>query len=39
MSILGTLPESHVCRPIDEKDFDAVMECLQRGFHTRSRRH
>lgn len=39
MGVLGALPEGLVCRPIEEADFPAVIDCLGRGFPARSRRH
>ena len=39
MSVLGAMPEGLVCRLIEEADWQAVIDCLQRGFPGRSRQH
>ncbi|WLS00531.1 hypothetical protein [Shinella sumterensis] len=39
MSVLGPLPESLACRPIEEADWPGVIDCLRRGFPERSQRH
>lgn len=39
MGILGSLPGSLICRPIEETDWNGVIDCLRRGFPDRPRRH
>jgi hypothetical protein len=39
VSVLGTMPEGLVCRPIERADWQAVIECLQRGFPDRSHQY
>lgn len=39
MAVLGVLPEGLVCRPIDEVDLSAVIDCLCRGFPERQRQY
>lgn len=37
MAVLGALPADVECRPIREDDWEGVIDCLRRGFPTRSR--
>ncbi|AOF90541.1 hypothetical protein [Sinorhizobium sp. RAC02] len=39
MSALGALPEGLTCRPIMQADWQAVIDCLGRGFPERPRKH
>lgn len=39
MSALGALPEGLICRPIAPADWQAVIDCLGRGFPERPRKH
>jgi hypothetical protein len=39
MGVLGALPEGLACRPIEEADWPAVIDCLGRGFPERPRSH
>lgn len=39
MAVLGALPADVECRPIREDDWEGVVDCLRRGFPTRSREY
>lgn len=37
MAVLGAFPPGLTCRPIEESDWDGIIDCLRRNFPTRDR--
>jgi hypothetical protein len=39
MAVLGAFPPGLTCRPIEESDWDGIIDCLRRNFPTRDRNY